>query len=420
MFKSKAILSIALLSLCQFCFCNITGEPVFSKKETLYSTKNGSPIGDLMISIEAKNDNAKNNEWNLIIGDKSNNIIDSGNDGRTVWIFNKKVSANTFKKDMKNRDYPIDVKGLSEFMPFCENGIRFDLKEWEEIRKQTQFSFFINASPGEKITLRLVFYISSKDKKKLAIEDEAKVKLEFVVPDPSSAKKTQATQVNQDAGDEISLTEKIDYEAAAKINEERKADSIKQAEAEDKSHRIVLLNSFITERNNEINSLQEEVNVLLTDKKNKVEAIKIDSFETVVDELKKKVDYWENGYTDILLTEEGIHDKFTKFGTTHGITSKKLVELRQQQSQLNNWMSYLKSNWLLSIVILACVLIFGKLLLKLVGKLKSMVKKQYSQKVNKMKMKAQIKQKVKSMRNTEKTERQKDFDNIDISELDEI
>ena len=418
--KSKFLLALFLLCFCQFCFCNTTGEPVFTKKETLYSAKNGSPIGDLTLSIEAKSTNAKNNEWYLIIGDKSNNnIINSSDDSKTLWIFNKKTNANGFRRDLRNRDYPIEVRDISEFSPFCENGIRFDLQEWEEIRKQTQLSFYINASQGETVTLRLVFYTSSKDKKRTLIEDEARVRLEFVVPDLAALAKKNATE--QQDGELISLTEKIDYEEVAKIKAERAAaDSIKQLEEEDRGQRISLLNSFITERNFEIYSIQGEVDELLVDKKNKVESFKIDSFETVIDELKKKVDYWEKGYTDILLTDESIHDKFSKFSTAHSLTSRKLAELKQQQNPLSGAMKFAQDNWLLTIVIGIGGLIFLKIMYSLLSKLKSKVNGAIKKKVNNMKTKSKDKKQQKAMKKKEKSDTQKDFESIDISDLDQI
>ncbi|MDR0796824.1 MAG: hypothetical protein LBE79_12385, partial [Tannerella sp.] len=170
----------SLIILFLLCSLDVAAQTtVFSKKETLYSTKNGSPIGDLLLSIEPKSVNANNNEWVLIIGDRGNNFFESRNE-RTLWIFNKKVKATDFRRDMRSRDYPVEIKDLSDFMPFCENGIRFDLKDWEELRKQTQVSFFINASPGQKVTLRLVFYASSQDsRRRTTIDDEAKVRIDF-------------------------------------------------------------------------------------------------------------------------------------------------------------------------------------------------------------------------------------------------
>ncbi|MDR2231528.1 MAG: hypothetical protein LBE56_00225, partial [Tannerella sp.] len=88
---SKFILSFFLLCALSVCFGAVAGEPVFTARETLYSTRNGAAIGDLTLSIETKN--AKNNEWTLVIGDKGNNFFDS-RDGKTLWIFSRKTSAN--------------------------------------------------------------------------------------------------------------------------------------------------------------------------------------------------------------------------------------------------------------------------------------------------------------------------------------
>ena len=414
--NSNILKSFLVLSL--LCFCgNVMGDPVFTKKESLYSTKSGSLIGELTLSIEAKSTNSKNNEWYLIIGDKSNNILNASDDSKSLWIFSKKVNANTFRRDLRNRDYPLEVRDLSEFSPFCENGIRFNLKEWEEIKKQTQLSFFINASPGEKVTLRLVFYTSSKDKKRTLIEDEAKVKIEFEVPNFTEIAKAKAAEEEREL---ITLNEKIDYEAAAKIREERAADSIKLAEEEGKEQRVVLLNSFISDRNTEINILQGEVDALLADKKNKVESLKIDSLETVVDELKKKVDYFEKGYTDILLTDITIHDKFSKFNTTHGITSKKIAELRQQQNPISGVMKFAQANWLLSIVIVVGGLIVMKIFYSLSRKLMSKAKNALTSKIKKIKSGNKDKKQQKAQKEKEKSDAVKDFENIDINDLDQI
>jgi hypothetical protein len=122
----KFILTLFLICFCQFCFCKTTGVPVFTKKETLYSTKSGKSLGEVSISVEAKKADKNNNEWYLIIGSNNSEIIDSKGDDKSLWIFNKRTNANDLKKELKNKDYPIEVKDISQFMPFCENGIRFD------------------------------------------------------------------------------------------------------------------------------------------------------------------------------------------------------------------------------------------------------------------------------------------------------
>ena len=426
MFNSKTILTLFLLCFAGYGF---GAEPFFSKKETLFSTKNGNAIGEVLLSIAPQNATSANNEWLLIIGSQTGKIVEARTE-TTLWIFNNKTNANQLKRDLKNRDYPIEVKGLTEFMPFCENGIRFVLKEWDELRKQTQLSFFINASPGETVTLRLVFYSATSDKKRITIDDEAKVRLDFKIPDFSvSSNQTQQTGNRSTQGGEvISLTEQISPEAAAavavKLLEVQREDSIAQAAAADRKQRITLLNSFISERNREIGLFQEDVNVLLEDKKTKVGESTIDSLSTIADEMKNRVDYWETGYSDILLTEEALHDKFSKFRVAHTLTAKKIDELRQRQNPLNGILDFIKNNLLLSIGAGIGGLIFLKLFMKLSKKLMSLVKSKINQKISKMKSDANKKATDEAKKLTKRKKKQKqpddDFDNIDINDLAEI
>ena len=420
MLKSKILPVLFLLCFAGHCFGQITQAPVFSQKETLYSTKNGSAIGDLLLSIEPKGDN----EWMLIIGDKGNKFFESRTE-RTLWIFNKKVDANTFKRDMRNRDYPVEVKDLSDFSPFCENGIRFELKDWEEITRQTQVSFFINASAGQIVTLRLVFYSSSQDnRKRTTIDEEAKVKIEFTIPDPAAlAQQQRAVQAAQEA-ELISLTEKIDYEAAAQQREAMREDSILQAEIANRGERVILVNSFISERNREINALQEEVNALLEDKKTKVGDATVDSLKAIASVMKERVDYWENGYSDILLTAEEIHDKFSKFRIAHTLTLKKIDDLKLQQLPFSGVMDFVKNNILLSLGGGIVGVFLLKYLMKFIKKMINLGKSKIKQKINKAKADAmkQAKAQPKKWMKGKKKEKvvDEEFENTDINDLFEI
>jgi len=407
----------------------------------LFSTKTGKVIGEVLLSIAPKSATPGNNEWILIIGEQGGKFVDARNE-TTLWIFNKKTNTDQFKKDLKNKDYPVEVKGIREFLPFCENGIRFAIRDWDELRKQTQVSFFLNATTGDKMTLRLVFYTASSDKKKTNIDDEAKVKIEFVVPDLTS----YANQTRQGGsagksggggggggaqdGEVISLTEKIDPEAvaAAKLIAQRE-DSLAQAEAANKEQRTALLNSFITERNLEISLFQEDVNVLLADNKDnktKIDESTIDSLSTIASEMKNRVDYWENGYSDILLTEEAIHDKFSKFRVTHALTTKKIEDLKRQQNPLNNAWDFAKKNPLLCVGGGIGGLIFLKIFMKLFKKLTSLIKSKISQSISKAKNEAKKKatdgSKKMTKRKKKKKEKETDdeFENTDISDLAEI
>jgi hypothetical protein len=425
--------SVFLFIFCWLCFTNTTqaqGTPVFSKKETLYSTKNGNAIGSLLLSIEPKNTTATNNEWVLTIGDRGANFFDSRTE-RTLWIFSRRVTFNDFRRDMRNRDYAVEAKGITEFMPFCENGIRFELKDWEELRRQTQVSFFINASAGQQVTLRLVFYASTQDRRRTTIDEEAKVRIDFVVPDLSTlaARRPNApatASASAQEGELISLTERIDPAAAQALREAKLAEEeLAQAEGATREQRMALLNSFITERNREILELQEEVNALLADKNTKVDEFKIDSLELIADELKKKMDFWENGYTDILLTEEAMHDRYTRLRLSHTATTKKIIELRKQQRPFNDIINFVQNNLLLSlgggVVGVFLVRIITKLGKKMINKIKSKIKS----KINKMKSDAKksVKQQPKKwFGKSRKKEKiiDEEFENIDINDLAEI
>ena len=168
------------------------------------------------------------------------------------------------------------------------------------------------------------------------------------------------------------------------------------------------------------------MNALLDDKTAKTSDSTIDSLSAMADEMKNRVDYWENGYADILLTEEALHDKFSKFRVAHTLTAKKIAELRQQQNPLYGFLDFVKNNLLLSfggfiggVIVLKCVS-------KLSKKLISWIKSKINQKISKMK--ADVKKKVtdESKNLTKRKQKQKqkhpddDFENIDINDLAEI
>jgi len=382
MFRLKIRFAFLLFLFSQVCFVLKADESFFTKTETLYSVKNGNSIGDLQFNIEIKSIDANPKAFYLIIGDKGNDIVGSGENMKTLWIFNKNVNASDLKKDLKSKDYPLDVKDIREFVPFCENGIRFDLKDWEEIKRQTKFPFYINASSGDKIALRLHFYIASKTKKRTIIEDEAKIKLEFTIPSALKEKKQE--------GDVISLTERAGNLSAEEIQKQQ-ADSLKQAQENERIQRTNAVNVFITEKNKEITSLLDEINRLASAKDAKISKNTIDSLGTVAEELRKKVDYWDKGYTDILLNDESLQDKFTKFNTDQSTISKKLENLSQQQAEKKNWMIYVGVG-------------LGVLML---GGMFSM------QIWNMAKMKRQLRKQQKMMD-------KRAFESIDINELDKI
>jgi len=426
MCKPKVIIILFLLCFGGFCFRVVAEEPVFSQKETLYSTKNGKAIGDVLLSIAPKSATPSNNEWLLIIGNQGGNFVDARNE-TTLWIFNNKTNANQLRRDLRNQDYTLEVQGFAEFMPFCENGIRFTLKDWEELRKQTQLSFFINASAGEKVTLRLVFYTATADRRRTTIDDEAKVRIDFEIPDfasPGYQQRSGAAAQSAQGGEVISLTERIDPAAAAAARLGAQGeDAISETDAANRGQRVALLNSFITERSLEISLFQEDVNALIAEK-TKVNESTIDSLSAIADEMKNRVDYWENGYSDILLTEEAIHDKFSKFRIAHTLTVKKIDDLKRRQNPLNIVVDFVKEKPLISIGGGIGGLIFLKFFMKLFKKMMSMMKSKITQSIGKAKTNAkkQMKEKPKkwAFRKRKKKETDDEFENIDINDLAEI
>jgi len=432
MCRTKIIVTAFLFCFFTFCFGQTNEDPFYSKKETLYSTKSGLPIGELLLSIEPKTTNPNNSEWILTIGDKGEKFFDTPNE-KTLWIFNQKKNVNQFVKDLKNRDYLLEVKGIKELMPFSENGVPFDMRDWDELRKQTQVTFTAKGPPGEKVTLRLVFYTASSDKKKTTITDEAKLRIVFEIPkitaggvvQPQGQGSNVVTLDRQTPGGAAGggaggAQPDADEEIDPSILEAHRQDSIQRAEAANREQRIVLLDAFITERNREIGLLQNEVNKYIDDKENRVNESTIDSLVTVADEMKNKVDYWENGYSDILLADEAIHDKFSKFRITHTLTLKKLDELKQLQKPYNFILEFIKSNLLLSLGIVVGGAVFLKFFLKLLKKLQSMIKSKINQKVSKMKADAAKRAKGQADKWKDKRKREEALEEIDIKDLDRI
>jgi len=432
MYNSKIIITVILLCFFRYCFGESDDGSVYSNKETLYSTKNGIPIGDLLLTVEPKNPNAITSEWVLTIGDKGEKFFDTQNE-KTLWIFNQKQNVSKFVKDLKNRDYSLEVKGIKDLMPFSENGIQFELRDWDELRKQTQVTFIAKASPGEKVTLRLVFYTASSDKKKTTITDEAKLRITFEVPRfITRNNQGQGGSQRQGGGNEVTLERKAAGGAGSagypnepeeidpQILEAHRQDSIMRAEAASKEQRRALLESYIVDRNYEIGLLQNEVNTYLEDKQTKVSELTIDSLITVVGELKNKVDYWENGYSDILLTDEAIHDKFSKFRIAHALTVKRLDELKEAQKPYSGILDFIKNNLLLSLGIVIGGAVFLKFFIKMLKKLQSMIKSKINQKISMMKADALKKLQEQPGKIKNKRQREAEIEKIDINDLYKI
>jgi len=370
------VVCITLAFVCgQTVFCLAAGESVYTVKEALLSTKNGKRIGELSLSIEVKSLQTNTKTLYLVIGAKGGEIIEGGKN-KSLWIFKQNTNASQLIKNLKRDLYELDVKNYRDFTPFSENGIRFELKECEEIKKQTKILFYTDAPLGKEVTLSLRFYIASKDKKRTTIDDDAKLSLVFTMP----------ANLQENA-----LIDLSGNEAKESLSEELS----KKEKEEERIKRTNDLNIFITTKNKEISSLVEEITLLLSTKGAKVTEQKIDSIELVINEMQKRVEYWDKGYTDILLNEEALQDKFLKFGTDKIVATKKLGELRQKQQD--------QGNWLKKIGIGLGAVMAGWIL--------------FMQIWNPIKIKRQIRKQQKQM---EQEIRAKAFEKIDINDLDKI
>ena len=381
-------------------FAATVGDIIHSSKETLYSTRNGKSLGEISLSIEVKSLDANQKEFYLIIGEKSGDIIK----GKRLWIFNKKISLNEFKRQLKNNDNSLEIKDFREFVAFSENDIKFEIKNWAEITKQSKYAFSTNAALGEEVTLKLHYYTATKDKKKYTLDDDAVITLAFRLPannKPAGKPETinAAAGGSQAQGGGGGMSE----EDQKKKEEE---DAKKQAEAE-RIQRTNDLDVFITVKNKEIASLLNEIEEFANDKKSTVKPF--DSLELVVNEIAKKVDYWDKGYTDILLKEEAIQDKFMKFGTDRTIALKMIAEAKQERTGF--------PSWLLPVGVAAGILMMGfTFIMQIVGRIKA--KKQMMKA-----MKAQglgLKEKAKEKTKIKDKDKIKEIDTVDINDLYKI
>ena len=350
MFRSKRILFFILFFYCQACFLTTAGDILLTTKETLYSTLNGRSLGDITFSIEVKSLTMVPKEFFLVIGEKNDGVLETPKANKTVWFFNNNTTVNELKRELKNRDYTLEVKNFREFLPFSETGIKFDLKNWTEIKKQTKLTFFIDAPSGKEITLKLHLYVASMDKKKTIIEDDSRVSLSFTLPyAPANSSSSSSSPSASSPGGVplqggvagaaavVSLNETIGNQPP-QTPEEKEAEMEKKAQAAERLKRTNELNLFISVKNKEIATIITDIDLMANDKTRKLNTKDVDSIELLVHELRKKVDYYDKGFTDILLQDETIQDKFTKFSSDQSVALKKLAEAKQKIGSKYNWL----------------------------------------------------------------------------------
>jgi len=386
------------------CLFAAAGDIIFSSTETLYSTRTGRSLGELSLSVEVKSLDTNPKELYLIIGNKSGDIIEGTKDGKTLWIFNRDISLNEFKRELKNNDYTLDIKNFREFAAFSENDVKFEMKNWAEILKQTKYGFSTDAALGAEITLKLHCYTATKDKKKSTLDDDAVITLAFRLPATNKPAATnQPVAISPSAG--ASQAQAQAQEAAGQSEEEKKKKEEEEAKRQAEAERIQRtndLNEFITIRNKEIASLLNEIEELSKNKKSTVKTF--DSLELVVNEMGKKVDYWDKGYTDILLKEEAIQDKFMKFGTDKTVALKMLTEAKQNRTGLPGWLAPL--------AVAAGIFMMGAMfVMQIVSRIKA--KKQMLKAMQAQGIKVPTKEK-------KKKEKVKEIDTVDINDLYKI
>ena len=145
----------------------------------------------------------------------------------------------------------------------------------------------------------------------------------------------------------------------------------------------------------------------------KERAKKIDSLELVANEMKKRVDYYDTGYTDILLKQEAIQTKFTSFTSDHTTALKLLTEKREQLSAF--------SKLLLPVAVGFSALMMGGLfLMQILARIKA--KKAQAQMMKNMMMQnaAVVQQQKQQPPKKEPPKKVREIDLIDINELDQI
>ncbi len=386
--NNRKTLSAVLLLL--YCISLTAGETLLTRKETLYSTRTGNPILDLPCSIEVKSVDTNPKEFYLVFDEISNERVASDDVRKSLWIFNKNFSAKELKKNLKDRDYPIETEDINLFLPFSKNAITFVLKDWSEVRSHTQFPFYADAPAGSYVELQLRIYIATKTRKKTTIDDEAELKLRFRIPQPPVAAK-KANSVDDSIrmtrhGGSFPIPDREEQEA-------QQEDSLRMEE-EKRTKQAHALETLIAGKQGEADALLLTLTQLSESKEKKTPASTLDSLEAIVLDFRQKAGFIEKGHSDILLTNESIQDQYTRFGTTLSIATKKIEELRQQPEE---------TNWLLYAGIGLGIVVLGSSL--------------FMQIWNPIRMKRQLRHQQKMLK---EEERKRLIESVDVTDLDEI
>lgn len=349
-------------------------EPLYSQEVALYSSRTGKLITTLSYSIEV---NSSENPENYIL--RIENKADASGEKLSLWIFSRKIDAQEFAE----RNSPMEVDDIRIFDTFCSSSeVQFTIPNVRKIEKQATILFDVDAKLGSKVELICNLYIASHKKKKTIINDEARLKIEFVLPKRivrDEEGNIITLEVDKSVGSAVPLTpEEIEAKRLAQ------EDSIQQA-------KIKQLHTFISDANEKIANINITIDSLY---QNKIRGkSQIDSIESSVNALKKKVDFHEMGNIGLFAYDESLMNSFTDFSSKYSDTIKKIEELKVGPE---------KKNWLMICAIVAMVMFAGMFLLQIWNQIKS--------KGQQLRTKKQMK----------KLNKQSDLDNLDDNELGKI
>lgn len=349
-------------------------EPLHSQEVALYSSRTGKLITTISYSVEV---NTSESPENYIL--RIENKADASEEKLLLWIFGRKIDAQEFA----SRNSPIEVDDIRLFDSFCHSSeVKFTIPNIRKIEKQSLIPFDVNAQLGSKIEMTCNLYIASHKKKKTIINDEAKLKIEFILPKQivrDDDGNIITLEVDKSLGPTVPLTPE-------EVEEKRLAqeDSIQQV-------KMKQLHTFISKANEDIVIINTSIDSLL---QNKIyEKSQIDSIENSVNALKKKVDFHEMGSVALLAYDESLMNSFADFSSKHTDTTRKIEELKAGPE---------KRNWLMIFAIGAMVMFAGTFIFQIWNQIKSK------------------RQQLKTKKELLKINKQTELDSLDDNELGKI
>lgn len=330
-----------------FFISSLSADPFYSGEIALYSSRTGKLITNLSYSVEVNSSDTPE-DYLLTIGNKAGIKGDKG-EKLSLWVFGRKIDAQQFAK----RNSSTEVDDIYLFDSFCQSSkVRFTIPSARRIENIAVIPFDVNdADPGAKIDLVCTVYIAAHKKKKIIINDEAQLKIDFVLPSQTVRDK-EGKLIVLDVDKNVNSTTPLTPE---EIEEQKqfKEDSIQKA-------KIKQLHVFISEVNNEMTGLNTRIDNLLESKT--YEMSQVDSLENLANVLKKKVDFQEQGNIALFPSDESLVNSFTDFSSKYSETIKKIGELKIPPA---------KRNWLMILAIAAVAMFAIMFILQIWNLLKS-------------------------------------------------